>query len=971
MSEFTYLPPEAVDLPMLPLRDVVVFPHMVIPLFVGRAKSIAALEAAMQAGRSIVLVAQKSAAQDSPTTEDMFGTGCIASILQLLKLPDGTVKVLVEGRQRARVDAIVEGDDYFSAHIEPAPVEQESDLTVPGETQSETEALRRALMQSFEQYVKLNKKIPQEILTSISGIDEAGRLADTIAAHLPLTLDKKQAILDQQDVKTRLDQLFTQLEQEVDILNVDKRIRSRVKRQMEKNQRDFYLNEQVKAIQKELGEGEEGADIEELEKKIKQARMPKAALAKAESELRKLKLMSPMSAEAGVVRNYLDVLVDLPWSKKTKVKNDLAHAEEILNADHYGLERVKDRILEYLAVQQRVDKVKAPILCLVGPPGVGKTSLGQSIAKATGRKYVRMALGGMRDEAEIRGHRRTYIGALPGKVLQNLSKVGTRNPLFLLDEIDKLGADFRGDPSSALLEVLDPEQNHVFADHYVELDFDLSDVMFVATSNSMNIPAALLDRMEVIRLSGYTEDEKVHIAIQYLLPKQMKNNGVQDSELEVTEAAIRDIVRFYTREAGVRSLERELSRICRKVVKAVLLKQSSGKVVVTPDNLNDLLGVRRFTYGHAETANRVGQVVGLAWTETGGDLLTIEVATMPGKGVIQRTGSLGDVMSMAQVFGVIAIGVQLCEKGEITLGTYLAFVSYTRQLTWPVRALGRTLSEMSKAGVSIDRLLYILGAEPEKGPEAPAAANLSGDIRFEHVSFAYAQKKVLDDVSFTVKGGSTLGVFGETGSGKSTIALLLARLYDPGEGRITIGGVDVKNMNPSELRRGVGVVLQEPFLFSRTVAQNIAITRENVSRDEIEQAAREACLHDAIGSFQAGYETVVGERGVTLSGGQKQRTAIARTLLEHAPILVFDDVLSAVDAKTDEANRGRLREAAGGSTMILIAHRVATLMQADRIIVLRDGRIVEQGAPEALLAQGGLFARTARMQSAEGEEEAE
>ena len=641
MSEFTYLPPEAVDLPMLPLRDVVVFPHMVIPLFVGRAKSIAALEAAMQAGRSIVLVAQKSAAQDSPTTEDMFGTGCIASILQLLKLPDGTVKVLVEGRQRARVDAIVEGDDYFSAHIEPAPVEQESDLT---ETQSETEALRRALMQSFEQYVKLNKKIPQEILTSISGIDEAGRLADTIAAHLPLTLDKKQAILDQQDVKTRLDQLFTQLEQEVDILNVDKRIRSRVKRQMEKNQRDFYLNEQVKAIQKELGEGEEGADIEELEKKIKQARMPKAALAKAESELRKLKLMSPMSAEAGVVRNYLDVLVDLPWSKKTKVKNDLAHAEEILNADHYGLERVKDRILEYLAVQQRVDKVKAPILCLVGPPGVGKTSLGQSIAKATGRKYVRMALGGMRDEAEIRGHRRTYIGALPGKVLQNLSKVGTRNPLFLLDEIDKLGADFRGDPSSALLEVLDPEQNHVFADHYVELDFDLSDVMFVATSNSMNIPAALLDRMEVIRLSGYTEDEKVHIAIQYLLPKQMKNNGVQDSELEVTEAAIRDIVRFYTREAGVRSLERELSRICRKVVKAVLLKQSSGKVVVTPDNLNDLLGVRRFTYGHAETANRVGQVVGLAWTETGGDLLTIEVATMPGKGVIQRTGSLGDVM---------------------------------------------------------------------------------------------------------------------------------------------------------------------------------------------------------------------------------------------------------------------------------------------------------------------------------------
>ena len=499
-------------------------------------------------------------------------------------------------------------------------------------------------MQQFDQYVKLNKKIPPEILTSISSIDDPGRLADTIAAHLPLKLDNKQSVLDLADVKARLENLFGQLEREVDILNVDKKIRGRVKRQMEKNQRDFYLNEQVKAIQKELGEGEEGADIEEIEKKIKLAKMPKDALKKAESELKKLKLMSPMSAEATVVRNYIDVLVGLPWSKKTKIKHDLAHAEEVLNEDHYGLDKVKDRILEYLAVQQRVDKVKAPILCLVGPPGVGKTSLGQSVAKATGRKYVRMALGGMRDEAEIRGHRRTYIGALPGKVLQSLNKVGTRNPLFLLDEIDKLGTDFRGDPSSALLEVLDPEQNHTFGDHYVEVDFDLSDVMFVATSNSMNIPPALLDRMEVIRLAGYTEDEKTHIALKYLLPKQLKNNGVKEEELLVTEEAVRDIVRYYTREAGVRSLERELSKICRKVVKGLLLKKMEALVTVNGENLNDFLGVRKYTFGRAEQQNQVGQVVGLAWTEVGGDLLTIEAVTMPGKGVISRTGSLGDVM---------------------------------------------------------------------------------------------------------------------------------------------------------------------------------------------------------------------------------------------------------------------------------------------------------------------------------------
>lgn len=644
MSDFVYLPSESVELPMLPLRDVVVFPHMVIPLFVGRAKSIAALEAAMEAGRSVMLVAQKTAAQDEPAIEDMFGTGCVASILQLLKLPDGTVKVLVEGRQRAQVQGIIEGDKHFSATVLPAAADTAVMQTLSQDAQSEIEALRRALMQSFEQYVKLNKKIPQEILSSITSIDDAGRLADTIAAHLSLSLENKQEVLEKIDIQQRLELLFGQLEHEVDILHVDKRIRGRVKRQMEKNQRDFYLNEQVKAIQKELGDGEEGADLDELERKIRAARMPKAALAKAEAELKKLKLMSPMSAEAGVARNYLDVLVGLPWSKKTKVKQNLAEAERILNEDHYGLERVKDRILEYLAVQQRVDKVKAPILCLVGPPGVGKTSLGQSVAKATGRKYVRMALGGMRDEAEIRGHRRTYIGALPGKVLQNLSKAGTRNPLFLLDEIDKLGADFRGDPSSALLEVLDPEQNHTFSDHYVELDFDLSDVMFVATSNSMNIPAALLDRMEVIRLSGYTEDEKVNIAERYLLPKQMTNNGVKADELEITEAAVRDIVRYYTREAGVRGLERELSRICRKVVKAVQLKQVGEKVVVTAENLNDYLGVRRFTYGRADEASRVGQVVGLAWTEVGGDLLTIEAAMMPGKGQILRTGSLGDVM---------------------------------------------------------------------------------------------------------------------------------------------------------------------------------------------------------------------------------------------------------------------------------------------------------------------------------------
>jgi len=637
MSGQPPLPATPIELPLLPLRDVVVFPHMVIPLFVGRPKSIKALEAAMADERRIMLVAQKAAAKDEPAVTDMFEVGCVSTILQMLKLPDGTVKVLVEGQQRAKVDGIEDGESHFTAHVTPIEVP-------PAEVGSEVEALRRAVMQQFDQYVKLNKKIPPEILTSIASIDDPGRLADTIAAHLPLKLENKQVVLDLSPVRDRLENLYEQLEREVDILNVDKKIRGRVKRQMEKNQRDFYLNEQVKAIQKELGEGEEGADIEEIEKKIKSARMPQEARKKADAELKKLKLMSPMSAEATVVRNYIDVLVGLPWSKKTKIKHDLGNAENVLNEDHYGLDKVKDRILEYLAVQQRVDKVKAPILCLVGPPGVGKTSLGQSIAKATGRKYVRMALGGMRDEAEIRGHRRTYIGAMPGKVLQSLTKVGTRNPLFLLDEIDKLGTDFRGDPSSALLEVLDPEQNNKFGDHYVEVDYDLSDVMFVATSNSMNIPPALLDRMEVIRLSGYTEDEKTHIAVKYLLPKQMKNNGVKESELAVEESAVRDIVRYYTREAGVRSLERELSKICRKVVKALLLKQMQAQVKVTADNLPDFLGVRKYSYGRAEAQNQVGQVVGLAWTEVGGDLLTIEAAIMIGKGTITRTGSLGDVM---------------------------------------------------------------------------------------------------------------------------------------------------------------------------------------------------------------------------------------------------------------------------------------------------------------------------------------
>src|SRR5436853_2322954 len=630
-----------VQYPLLPLRDVVVFPHMVIPLFVGRPKSIKAMETAMEAGKSILLVAQTSAAKDDPGPEDMYAIGCVSNSLQMLKLPDGTVKVLVEGGTRAQIREVVDVRTHWVAQAVPVPLD--------GTPAPEVEAMRRALLSAFDQYVKLNKKIPPEILTSLSGIDEAGRLADTVAAHLPLKLEQKQQVLERSDVRQRLEHLLSQLETEIDILQVEKRIRGRVKRQMEKSQREYYLNEQVKAIQKELGEGEEGADLEEMEKRIRRAHMPKDARKKAEAELKKLKLVSPMSAEATVVRNYIETLVNLPWKKKSKISKDISAAQQVLDKDHYGLDKVKERIVESLAVKPRVEQMKPPILCLVGAPGVGKTSLGQSIARATNRKFVRMSLGGVRDEAEIRGHRRTYIGSMPGKILQNMTKVQVKNPLFLLDEVDKMGADWRGDPSSALLEVLDPEQNNTFTDHYIEVEYDLSEVMFVATANTLNIPAPLLDRMEVIRLSGYTEDEKMNIATRYLLPKQVKATGLKDGELSVSEAAIRDIVRYYTREAGVRALERELSKICRKAVKQLLTEKKAGdekshRITVTPKNLDKFLGVRRYTFGMAEKQNQVGQVTGLAWTEVGGELLTIEAVTMPGKGKTITTGKLGDVM---------------------------------------------------------------------------------------------------------------------------------------------------------------------------------------------------------------------------------------------------------------------------------------------------------------------------------------
>ncbi|MBD3618405.1 MAG: endopeptidase La [Chromatiales bacterium] len=627
------------QVPVLPLRDVVVYPHMVIPLFVGREKSIKALDAAMASDKQILLVAQQSAEVDDPGPDEVHRIGTLSTILQLLKLPDGTIKVLVEGGDRARIDRLIEVDDYFAAELSVLPAGL-------GEDEREVEVLSRSVMNLFDQYVKLNKKVPPEILTSLAGIEDPARLADTIAAHMSLKIEEKQKVLEIESVRDRLEHLMGLIEGEIDLLQIEKRIRGRVKQQMEKSQREYYLNEQMKAIQKELGDMEEGPnELEELARKIETVGMPKDVKAKATAELNKLKMMSPMSAEATVVRNYVDWLVGVPWKKKTKVRHDLSRAQAVLDEDHYGLEKVKERILEYLAVQQRVKKLKGPILCLVGPPGVGKTSLGRSIARATNRKFTRMALGGVRDEAEIRGHRRTYIGALPGKIVQNLSKVGVRNPLFLLDEIDKMAMDFRGDPASALLEVLDPEQNHTFGDHYLEVDFDLSDVMFVATANSMNIPGPLLDRMEVIRLPGYTEDEKANIAMRYLVPKQVKNNGVKEGELEITEDAVRSIIRHYTREAGVRSLEREISKLCRKVVKNQLLDHSKDKIVITADNINDYLGVQRFRYGRAEDKDQVGQVTGLAWTEVGGELLTIEVTTMPGKGQPPiLTGQLGDVM---------------------------------------------------------------------------------------------------------------------------------------------------------------------------------------------------------------------------------------------------------------------------------------------------------------------------------------
>ncbi len=632
------LNPLATEVPVLPLRDVVVYPHMVIPLFVGREKSIQALDAAMQDNKQILLVAQKSADIDEPTVDDVHEIGTMATILQLLKLPDGTIKVLVEGVQRARVHNLRDGDEFFVAGY----TMLENEVSIEDK---ELEILSRSILGAFDQYVKLNKKVPAEILTSLSGIDEPSRMSDTIAAHMSLKLDEKQKILEIIDVHERLEYLMKLIDGEIDLLQIEKRIRGRVKQQMEKSQREYYLNEQMKAIQKELGDMEDAPnEIEELEQRVEKAGMSKEAKKKATNELNKLKMMSPMSAEATVVRNYIDWLADCPWKKRSKISNDLNEAEQILNDDHYGLEKVKERILEYLAVQQRVKKLKGPILCLVGPPGVGKTSLGQSIARATNRKYTRMALGGVRDESEIRGHRRTYIGSLPGKVIQNLSKVGTRNPLFLLDEIDKMAADFRGDPASALLEVLDPEQNHTFADHYLEVDFDLSDVMFVATANSMNIPAPLLDRMEVIRLPGYTEDEKVAIARNFLLPKQMENNGLKDTELQVSDSALHDIVRLYTREAGVRSLEREIAKICRKVVKSAVLKPTDKATSVTSRNIEKYLGVHRFRYGEAEENDQVGLVNGLAWTEVGGELLTIESAVVPGKGKLSFTGQLGDVM---------------------------------------------------------------------------------------------------------------------------------------------------------------------------------------------------------------------------------------------------------------------------------------------------------------------------------------
>ena len=758
----------------LPLRDVVVYPHMVLPLFVGRPKSIAALEAAMANDDPVFLLAQLDPNTEDPKAEDLHQTGTVAQVLQVLKLPDGTVKVLVEGIRRARALTVDETGGLFLSHVE--AIDENSDKDNP-----EIEALRRTLLTQFEQYAKLNKKIPAEVISTISSIDDNSRLADTIAAHLQLKLEQRQYVLETAGIVERLEFLLAQLEAELDIMQVEKRIRGRVKRQMEKSQREYYLNEQVKAIQKELGEEDERGELDALENKIKEAGMSKEAEEKCLSELKKLKMMPPMSAESTVVRNYIDTLLELPWKKKSRVSKDIAKADLILNADHYGLEKVKERILEYLAVQKRMDKLKGPILCLVGPPGVGKTSLGESIAKATGRQYVRMALGGVRDESEIRGHRRTYIGSMPGKILQNMAKAGVKNPLFLLDEIDKMGSDFRGDPASALLEVLDPEQNNKFADHYAEVDYDLSDVMFIATSNSLNIPTPLLDRMEIIRLSGYTEDEKINIAMQYLVPKQMKRNGVKEGELLVDESAVRDIIRYYTREAGVRSLDREIAKICRKVVMQVTLnedkkKASKSKTVskakpkaikVTEKNLHDYLGVRRFDYGVAESENRIGQVTGLAWTEVGGELLTVEAVALPGKGTIQCTGQLGDVMkeSVSAAWSVVrsraeSVGLapDFYEKKDI----HVHVPEGATPKDGPSAGIAMTLAMVSaftkipvRADVAMTGEITLRGEVlPIGGLKEKLLAALRGGIK--HVLIPKDNVKDLEEIPENVKTGLTI-----------------------------------------------------------------------------------------------------------------------------------------------------------------------------------------------------------------------
>ena len=767
MTQSQHNPAETRTLPMLPLRDVVVYPHMVLPLFVGRPKSIAALDAAIEQDGPVFLLAQKNPANEDPGTDDLHTIGTLANILQVLKLPDGTVKVLVEGMQRARALTVNDGGDYFQAEIEVLAAEENTDG-------HDYEALRRTLLAQFDQFIKLNKKIPGEVAGTIHGITDHSRLVDTIAAHLQLKLEQRQEILEITDVAERMEHLLGQLEAELDILQVEKRIRGRVKRQMEKSQRDYYLNEQVKAIQKELGEGDEREELDQLEQQVREAGMSKEAEEKALGEMKKLRMMPPMSAESSVVRNYIETLVDIPWKKKSKVSKDIVQADLVLNADHYGLEKVKERILEYLAVQKRMNKLKGPILCLVGPPGVGKTSLGQSIAKATGRKYVRMALGGIHDESEIRGHRRTYIGSMPGKIIQNMIKAGVNNPLFLLDEIDKLGRDFRGDPASALLEVLDPEQNHSFADHYVEVDFDLSNVMFLATSNSMDIPPALLDRMEIIRLSGYTEDEKVNIAMQYLVPKQIERNGVKKGEIDIQESAVRDIIRYYTREAGVRSLDREIAKICRKVVMKQVLEQdkkASAKraaapqiVVVDAANLHEYLGVRRFDYGVAENENRVGQVTGLAWTEVGGELLTIEAVALKGKGNILRTGKLGDVMqesisaawsvvrSRAEVLG---IAPDFYEKTDI----HVHVPEGATPKDGPSAGIGMTLAIVSSlTGIPVRADVAMTGEITLRGEVLPIGglkekllAALRGGIK--HVLIPQENVKDLEEIPQNVKEG--------------------------------------------------------------------------------------------------------------------------------------------------------------------------------------------------------------------------